>query len=138
MISNWLFSKTSADEPTYNPMAIWLHSPICSKDLTRSSLQIAATTIRIRTEIATKIAIRTETDTTANHTDDLIATDLEDITTSIRRKNAAHGNIQTKSIRRLQRSIRPDLVIKPRDNSTADLRTDLSSISLNTKAKKKT
>ena len=30
--SNWLFSKISIDELTYNLMAIWLHSLICSKD----------------------------------------------------------------------------------------------------------
>ena len=111
---------------------------ITTKNLTQSSLQITTTTIRIRTEIVTKITIRTKTDTTANYTDDLIAIDLENITTSIRKKNTTHRNTQTKSVRRLQRSIRPDLVIKPRDDSTADLRTNSSSISLNTKAKKKT
>ena len=56
---------------------------------------------------------------------------------SVRRRAITHESIQMKSVRRLRRSIRPDLVIKPRDDSTADLRTDLSSILLNAKAKKK-
>ena len=57
---------------------------------------------------------------------------------STRRRTIAHESIQTKSIRRLRRSIRPNSAIKPRDNSTADLRTNSSSILLNAKAKKKT
>ena len=108
-----------------------------TKDLTLPSLQITTTTIR--TEITTKIAIRTETNTTANYTDDPIAmADLGDIAMSARRRTIAHGSTQTKSVRRLRRSIRPDSAIKPRDNSTADLRTNSSSTLLNAKAKKKT
>ena len=40
-------------------------------------------------------------------------------------------------MKKLRRNIRPDLVTKLKDNSIVGLRTDLSSILLNTKAKKK-
>ena len=105
------------------------------KDLTLPSLQIAATIIKIKAEIATK----TETDITANRTDDRIAAaDLGDVATSVRRKNADHGSIQRMSVRRLRRNTRPDSVIEPKADTTIDLRTDLSNISSNAKVKKKT
>ena len=78
----------------------------------------------------------TETLATIKYTDTLIVTvDPKDIAISVRKRIATYGNIQRRNIRRLRRSIKAALVIKPKDGLITTLRNALSSILLTMKEK---